>query len=359
MSTRIPKTMTAAVLHAPYDLRLEEVATPTPGPEEVLIKVHACAICGTDPKVIGKGWPYPLRYGEFIPGHEYSGEIVAVGPDAGPWKIGDRVAVEAHKGCGKCRNCMRGRYTICLNYGKPETGHRHYGFSTNGGYAQFVVNHVNTLYKIPDSISYAEAALVTTGGCAMFAIENVGGFMAGETVAVLGPGPMGLMTVQIVRALGASKVFLTGTRTERLDVGKRYGADVVIDVTKEDPVPIIMRETGGAGVDLAIEASGDAVAAAQCIEIAARGGRISFIGDPVEPALINIKKFVLDDLMAAGVRGEGRVNCARVMELFKIGKLSGEGIITHRFPLQDLLEAIDVYVKRKDGAIKVVIEPWA
>ena len=183
--------------------------------------------------------------------------------------------------------------------------------------------------------------------------------MAGETVAVLGPGPMGLMAVQIVRALGASKVFLTGTRTERLEVGKNCGADVIIDVTKDDPVPIIMRETDGLGVDLAVEASGDAVAAAQCIDICTRGGRISFIGDPTEPALMNIKKFVLDDLRAAGVRGEGMANCARVMELFKIGKLTGEGIVTHRFPLSQLLEAVDLYVKRQDGAIKVVIEPWA
>ncbi len=357
MTVRIPEVMKAAVLHGPHDLRMEEVAVPSPGPEEVLIRVKACAICGTDPKVIGTGWPYPLRYGEFIPGHEYSGEIVAVGPNAGHWKVGDRVAVEAHKGCGKCMNCMRGRYTICLNYGKPETGHRHYGFSTNGGYAEYVVNHVNTLYQMPDNISFAEGALVTTGGCAMFAIENVGGFMAGETVAILGPGPMGLMAVQIVRALGASRVFLTGTRTERLEIGKRYGADVVIDVTKDDPVPIIMRETGGAGAELVIEASGDPVAAAQCIEVAARGARISFIGDPVQPALMNIKKFVLDDLRAAGVRGEGRVNCARVMELFRIGKLSGEGIVTHRFPLDQLLEAISVYVNRREGAIKVVIEP--
>lgn len=356
---KIPEMMTAAVLHGPFDLRIQQVPVPQPGPEEVLLKVHACAICGTDPKVIGKGWPYPLRYGEFTPGHEYAGEVVAVGPNTGPWKVGDRVAVEAHKGCGKCVNCMRGRYTICLNYGKPETGHRHYGFSTNGGYAQYVVNHVNTLYKIPDNLPYWGAALVTTAGCAMFAIENVGGFMAGETVAVLGPGPMGLMTLQIVKALGASKVFLTGTRPERLAIGKRYGADVIIDVTKEDPVAVIKRETGGLGVDLTVEVTGDPIAAAQTIEMTARGGRISFIGDPVKPALMNIKKFVLDDMRAAGVRGEGRANCARALELFRTGELSAEGIVTHRFPLVDIQKALDIYINRKEGAIKVVLEPWA
>ncbi|HOU22993.1 MAG TPA: alcohol dehydrogenase catalytic domain-containing protein [Anaerolineae bacterium] len=355
----IPDTMTAAVLYGPNDLRLREVPVPRPGPEEVLLKVQACAICGTDPKVISADWPYPLRYGEFTPGHEYAGEIVAVGDTVGHWQVGDRVAVEAHKGCGKCVNCMRGQYTSCLNYGKMETGHRHYGFTTNGGYAQYVVNHINTLYPVPESLPFWGAALATTAGCAMFAIENVGGFMAGETVAVLGPGPMGLMALQIVKALGASKVFLTGTRPERLAVGKRYGADVIIDVTREDPVAIVRRETGGLGANLVIEVTGDPLAAAQSIEMAAKGGRISFIGDPLKPALINIKKFVLDDMRAAGVRGEGRANCARAMELFRIGKLSAEGIVTHRFPLREIHKALDTYIHRRDGAIKVVLEPQA
>jgi len=355
----VPKTMKAAVLFGGNDLRLQQVPVPVPGPEEVLIKVQACAICGTDPKLISGDWPHPLRYGEHIPGHEYAGEIVAVGPNTHPWKVGDRVGVEAHKGCGKCINCMRGRYTICLNYGKLETGHRHYGFSTNGGYAQYVVNHVNTLYKMPDNLEFWGAALVTTAGCAMFAIENVGGFMAGETVAVLGPGPMGLMTVQIVRALGASRIFLTGTRPERLAVGQRYGVDRTIDVTKEDPVAVIKQETGGLGVDLTVEVTGDPVAAGQAVEMTGRGGRISFIGDPLVPALINIKKFVLDDMRAAGVRGEGRASCARAMELFRTGALSAEGVVTHRFPLDQIHHAFDIYVNRKEGAIKVVLEPQA
>jgi len=352
--------MKAAVLHAPGDLRVHEAPVPEPGSEEVLLKVHACAICGTDPRLTtSPKWPYPIRYGEFTPGHEYSGEVVALGPLTPGWQVGDRVAIESHKGCGKCVNCLRGRYTICLNYGRPETGHRHYGFTTNGGYAQFVVNHVNTLYKIPDNITYSDAALVTTGGCAMSGIENVGGFMAGETVAILGPGAMGLMTLQIVRALGASKVFLTGTRSERLEVGRKLGATMVIDVTKEDPVPIILRETGGLGVDLVVEASGDPVAAAQCIDLATRGGRICFIGEVEQPAPMNMRKFMLNDLKAASVRGEGRANCRRVLQMFKDGKLSAKGIVTHRFPLEKVKEAMDFYVHRRDGAIKVVLEPWA
>ena len=225
MSTTIPSTMHAAVLHGYNDLRYQEFPVPQPGSLEVLLKVHAVAICGTDPTVISKGWTGMPAFGSFIPGHEYSGEVVALGPNVSQFKVGDRVAIETHKGCGHCMNCKRGKYTICLNYGKPETGHRHYGFTTNGGYAQYVVNHISTLYRIPDNVSYDEAALVTTSACAHFALDNIGGLMGGETVAVLGPGPMGLMALQLVKALGASTTILTGTRDDRLAVGKRLGAD--------------------------------------------------------------------------------------------------------------------------------------
>ena len=354
----IPISMQAAVLHAPYDLRVQEYPVPTPGVDEVLIKVHACAICGTDPKVIGPGWHLKIDYGSFIPGHEYSGEIVAVGPGVTRFRPGDRVAVESHKGCGKCANCIRGRYTICLNYGKPETGHRHYGFTTNGGYADYVVNHINTVYKIPGDISFPEAALVTTGGCTMNGIENVGGFMAGETVAIFGPGPIGLLAVNIVKALGASTVFLIGTRESRLSVGREMGADETININEvEDPVKRVRELTGGLGVDLAIECAGAPRAASEAIEIVRRGGRISFIGDPGEKPAINIKRFVLDDLKAAAVRGEGGQACARVLAMLSAGTISVKPLITHHFPLEQVNEAFDTFVQRKGGALKVIVEP--
>ncbi|CAG0971219.1 partial Sorbitol dehydrogenase, partial [Anaerolineae bacterium] len=172
-----PTTMRAAVLYGQNDLRVQDYPVPTPGPLEVLLKVYACAICGTDPRLIGHGWNPMPSYGTFIPGHEYSGQVVAVGEGVTQFQVGDRVAIESHKGCGHCINCKRGRYTICLNYGKPETGHRHYGFTTNGGYAQYVVNHISTLYKIADSVSFEEAALITTAAGVHFALDNVGGLL--------------------------------------------------------------------------------------------------------------------------------------------------------------------------------------
>jgi len=357
MPTNLPKTMRAAVLHGRNDLRVQDCPAPTPGPLEVLMQVYACAICGTDPRVIGEGWTGMPPYGSFVPGHEYSGQIVAVGPGVTEFKVGDRVAIESHKGCGHCVNCKRGRYTICLNYGKPETGHRHYGFTSNGGYAQYAVNHVSTLYQISDSVSYEEAALVTTAACVHFALDNVGGLLGGETVAVLGPGPIGLMGVQLVKALGATKVILTGTRHERLRVGKALGADVTVNVREQDAVAVVKAETGGMGADLILECSGSSEAAAQAIEMTRRGARISFIGDPHTLTTINLRRFVLEDLRAAGVRGEGMADCQRSLALLAAGRIAAKPMITHHFPLEQINEALQTFIQRKGGALKVIVQP--
>ena len=357
MANDIPKMMKAAVLHGLNDLRVKEVEVPEPGLFEVLVKVHACAICGSDPKVVSKGHTGAPPFGTFIPGHEYSGEIVALGENVIDFKVGDRIAIESHKGFGYCQNCKRGNYTVCLNYGKPETGHRHYGFTNNGGYAQFVVNHISNLYKIADNVEYEEAALVTTAACVHNAIDNIGGFLGGETVAVIGPGPIGLMAVQLSKALGAGKVYLTGTRESRLLIGRQLGADVLINIHEEDAVEVIRKDTNGLGVELVIECSGAPHAVEQAYEMVMRGGRLSFVGESEDRPTPNHKKFVMDSLLAAGVRGEGKGDCRRSLELFKMGKIQAKPLITHHFPLSQINEAFDTFIQRKGGAIKVIVEP--
>ena len=357
MNENLPTNMKAAVLFGPDDLRVTDVPVPVPGPFEVLIKVMACAICGSDPTVIAGHWTVPPKYGSFIPGHEFSGEIVDIGSNVFDFKPGDRVAIETHKGCGYCKNCKRGKYTICLNYGKTETGHRHYGFTANGGYAQYSVVHVSNLYKIADNVSYEEAALVTTASCVHYALDNIGGLLGGENVVVLGPGPIGLMAVQLVKALGASKVILTGTRGSRLEVGQQIGADVVVDVTKEDPIKVVFDETDGMGADLVIECSGSKEATEQAFEMVMKGGRLSLIGDPHENPTINLRKFVLFDYHAAGARGEGMGDTARTLALFRDGKIQAKPLIPHHFPLGKIDTAFETYLKRIDGAIKVILHP--
>ena len=181
-----------------------------------------------------------------------------------------RVTVEIHAGCGQCKRCRMGMYTSCLNYGldygEVDKGHRANGFTTDGGFAEYAVNNINTLIKIADSMSDEEATLVVTAGTAMYGLTELGGLVAGESVVVIGPGPIGLLGVAVAKALGAYPVFLTGTREARLEKGRQLGADHVVNVTKENAVEAVRRLNGGKGVDYVIECSG----AADAVNEAAR-----------------------------------------------------------------------------------------
>ena len=347
--------MKAAVLMAPNVLEVKEVNTPQPGPADVLIRVEACAVCRSDVSLMAKPWPAQPPYGSFIPGHEYSGTVAALGETIDEFKIGDRVAVEAHLGCLRCRNCRLGNYTACLNYGKK--GHRANGFTTNGGFAQYVVNHVNTVYPIPDSVDFDEASLITNLGCVLYGFETIGGYIVGDHVAVIGPGPLGLISVEVAKALCAGKVFLVGTRASRLKVGKALGADRIIDVNQEDPVRVIKEETKGIGVDLVIEASGAPTAPQMAIDMAKRMGKILLIGFSEEPVQTNFSALGKDNKSIYTVRGEGRTNCGRAICLLASGRANLKSLVTHSFPLTDISEAFKTFKERIGGAIKVVVKP--
>lgn len=353
----IPETMKAAVLYGSNDLRVEKRKVPKPQPGEVLVQVKACAICGSDPRILKEGYPFQPPYGEFIPGHEYTGIIVALGEGVAEFGIGDRIAIETHKGCGQCINCLKGNYTLCLNYGKREKGHRHYGFTVNGGYAEYAVNHINVIHKLPSNISFEEGTVATTAGCVLFGIDRMGGYLVGQKVAITGPGPIGLVAVQICKTLGAQKVYLTGTRENRLKIGEEGGADLTVNVKKEDPVSIVLNDTQGKGVDTAIECSGNSQAFNQVVKMVAKGGRILFIGLAKEPVTLDINKFTLAGCTAYGVRGEGGKACGRALSLMAQGKINAKSLITHTFNLEDINEAFHIYINRIGDAIKVVVKP--
>lgn len=355
---KIPDKMRAAVLFGYNDLRVIDVSVPVPGPQEVLIKVEACAICGTDPKIVAHGWPNNPPFGEYIPGHEYAGTIVSSGQGVSDYKTGDRVAVEPHKGCGICENCLRGLYTTCLNYGRVDLGHRHYGFTVNGGYAEYAINHVNTIHPIPDALGFDEATLITTAGTAMYGITRIGGVRCGETVVVSGPGPIGLMACQLARVLGAGRVIFTGTRKERLDVGVEIGAvDLTINVRDSNVVEAVMRETNNIGADLAIECAGTSQAAHDAVEYTRKNGRVALVGIYEGDIPVNLNKVVQWNMTLAGGKAEGDWSLRRVLPLMADGRIKSEPLITHRFQIEDINEGMETFVKRKGGAIKVVIHP--
>ena len=225
----IPNTMKAWVLGNPNELKLIDKNVPLPNKSEVLIRIDAVAICATDLDVISHGPPAMIEGGlpfnkNFTPGHEYMGTIVALGPSVDEFQIGDRVTVEIHSGCGQCKRCRMGMYTSChnygLNFGDKDKGHRANGFTSDGGFKQYAINHINTLIKVPDEMTDEEATLVVTAGTTMYGLTELGGLVSGESVVVIGPGPIGLLGVAIAKSLGASPVSLIGTRNDRLEIGK-------------------------------------------------------------------------------------------------------------------------------------------
>ncbi|RKX75814.1 MAG: alcohol dehydrogenase [Spirochaetes bacterium] len=353
----IPEKMKAAVLYNFKDIRVEEREVPAPGDDEVLIKIAACGICGTDVKIITHGMPKQPPFGEFIIGHEYAGEVVKTGKTVDEFKVGDRVAVEIHKGCGRCKNCIMGHYTACLNYGNIEKGHRANGFTCNGGFAEYAVNHVNTLYKLPDHISFDESTIITTAGTCIYGIDMTGGYIPGDTVAVLGPGPIGLMSVQVARALGAGKIILTGTREERLELGKKLGADHTINIKEEDLNQRMMELTDGLGADLVLEAAGGENSLQQALESVRKGGKICLLAFYKKPVTADISIAVRNGVNLYTVRGEGRMSVGRALALMAQGRITGKPLITHTFPLEKINEAFKTFMERIGGAMKVVVHP--
>ena len=350
----ITTTMNAVVLHEADDMRVEKRPMPELGPGEVLLKVNVASICGTDLKVLHRtlqGQPAD----EFIMGHEYAGTVAALGPGVNEFQIGDRVAVEVHKGCDRCENCIKGWYTSCLNYGDLAKGHRAKGLTCDGGFAEYAVNHINTLYRLPDNLTFEQACMVTTAASPLWAIDLMGGYVAGETVLVLGPGPIGLIAVQLCKALGAERVILSGTRDSRLEIGKQHGADFVINVRTENLADRVREITQGKGADSVLECAGGPTSMQEALENVKRGGRIGVVAWYTGPVQMDMNLAVRSNVRIYAARGEGGMNCGRSLALMSAGKIAADPIITHHFTLDQIHEAFRTYVERIDNALKVII----
>jgi L-iditol 2-dehydrogenase len=349
--------MRAAVLFGPGEFRIVDKPVPPPAEGEVLVKIAMCGTCGTDLKIQAHPFPGQPPYGQFTPGHEWTGTVVQLGAGVDELRIGDRVAIEAHKGCGRCANCVVGRYTACLNNGDRAKGHRASGLTADGGFAEYAVHHINALYRMPDNVSWEDAVLVTTAGTGLYGLDVAGGFIAGESVVVIGPGPVGLMTVQVCAALGAGQVILVGTRAARLELGRRLGADAVINARDEDPVAAVKRLVGRAGADVVIEASGAPQAPQYCVEMVRRAGRLLFLAFYKERITFDLSLAIQNDVTLFTSRGEGGANVKRALSLAAQGKIRGRELVTHHFPLDQINEGFRVVRERDGDPIKVVFVP--
>ncbi|MGE0037316.1 MAG: zinc-binding dehydrogenase [Xanthobacteraceae bacterium] len=362
----IPDTMKAWVLGDPGQLSLKDKPVPVPKRAEVLVRIDAVAICATDLENIYHGPPAMIEGGlpfnkNWTPGHEYMGTVVALGPGVDEYKIGQRITVEIHAGCGQCKRCREGMYTSChnygLNYGDVDKGHRANGFTTDGGFCEYQVNHINTLVGIPDDMSDEEATLVVTAGTAMYGLTELGGLVAGESVVVTGPGPIGLLGVAVAKAMGAHPVILTGTRDNRLKIGLELGADHVVNIRQvNDVVQAVKDLNGGKGVDYVIECSAAPSALNEAIKMVNRGGKVCLAAFPHGEALVDIAHVVRNNIYIYGIRGEGKTATHRAEAFMRQKRFDATKIHTHTFALDDLPNALRYAKDRVEDAIKVVVK---
>src|SRR5476651_1940855 len=362
----IPDSMKAWVLGDPGQLSMTDKTVPVPKKAEVLVRIDAVAICATDLEIIYHGPPAMIEGGmpfnkNFTPGHEYMGTVAALGPGVDEYRIGERVTVEIHAGCGQCKRCREGMYTAChnygLNYGDVDKGHRANGFTTDGGFCEYQVNNINTLVAISDDMSDVEGALVVTAGTAMYALTELGGLVAGESVVVCGAGPIGLMAVAVAKALGAQPVILTEMRDNRLKIALELGADAVVNVSKvPDVVAAVKKLNGGKGVDYVVECSAASKAVNDAVHMVNRGGKVCLAAFAHEQVPVDVAHIVSNNIYIYGIRGEGKTATHRAEAFMRQKRFDATKIHTHTFSLEDLPTAIRYAKDRVEDAIKVVVK---
>lgn len=353
----LPERMRALVLTRPnaHEVRAD-VPVPQPGPLEVLCKVHSVAICGTDLHIYEGRFPnrWPKSY-PFIPGHEWSGTVVQVGPQAGElgWSVGQRVAGTSHAGCGYCRMCRTGRYNLCDNYGR-EPLHHQYGHYSQGADAEYVVHSIKSVFPLPDEIDLPLGAMMDTASIALHSVKRPG-IEPGDSVVVVGAGPMGFLTADCALAVGASQVILTGSG-ERLERAAQMGF-VTVNYRTEDPVAAVRRLTDGKGAHVAIDTGGTTDSIRQAVDVLRKGGRVAFTGVPTEgDTALPMQKIVLEEIDLFGVRAN-RNTMEEVMPLVVSGRVRVAPLVTHHFALEAYGEALHTFAERIDGALKVLVQP--
>ncbi len=331
-------------------LRLVDVPRPEPERGEVLVKVRAAAVCGTDLH-IAQWSPWAQRAGIRLPlvmGHEFCGEVAALGPDAAGVRVGDYVAGETHVPCGACYQCRNGLQHICGNL-------RLFGIHRDGCFAEYAAIPAICAHRIPTTIPPNVAAMLEPLGTSVRAVLEV--HPAGETVAVLGCGPIGLFAVAAAKAVGAARVIATDVREERLRLARAVGADLVLDARQGQVADAILRETGGVGADAIVEASGSVPAIEGAWTYLRKGGKVALIGLPSDPVRLNLGPDVIfKEARIVGIHGrEMFATWTKMEHMLERGLLRVEPVVTHEMPLERFAEAFEL-LEAGDGG-KVILTP--
>jgi len=346
--------MKAAVFHGLRDIRIEEMDVPQLLNKEVLIKVKAAGICGSDLHYYKGEGNRELPSGTVL-GHEFSGEVVAIGEEVTNIKVGDRVSVEPLIGCGKCPFCQIGKYHLCNQL-------KHIGFEFKGAFAQYTKAPEKKVFKFPNNVSYEEAALIDCYAVSVHAIHRVK-VEINNIVVIFGGGPLGLTTLEVVKAIGVNKVIVVDLFDNILQIAKNAGADIIINASKVDVIKEINKATNELGADIVFECVGGmAPTLGQAIQVVRPGGTIGIIGVYSEFPQMNLRQAYIKEINIVFIWSYSKwgifTEFEIALDMLAQGKLNAIPLITHKLPLSKIKEAFTVAVNKKDfGAVKVLITP--
>jgi len=343
--------MKAVVYYDTGDFRVEDVPIPRCGPEEVLVRVKACGVCSTD---IFKAKYRRVKPGSVL-GHEISGEVTDVGSGVNNLRVGDRIGVLHHAPCGSCHFCLSGQETLCEQY-------RQLGIDP-GGFAEYIRVMPElvrkTVLKIPDDLSYEEATMIEPTACCIRGLSTCD-LSAGDSLLIIGDGPMGLLHVQMAKYFGASQVILSGHHDFRLKTSKRLGADHALNSGKTNAEERVKELTEGRGVDVVVVAVASTAAVHEGIRSAREGGKICLFGDfrdvPQPKMEVNPDLMISHQKTLLGSWGCSPKDYQTAFKMIKTGRIRAKDLITHAFPIEKFTEALELTEKREE-CLKVVVKP--
>lgn len=335
----------------PDQVELRDVPEPKVKPGTVLVEVKRAAVCGWDIEMWKHTMANPVKV-PVIQGHEFCGTIAEVGPGVQGWKVGDRIACETSaEVCGKCYSCLTGNYQIC-----PER--KGYGYGVDGAFAKYVVARSQILHRVPPGLSFDEASLTEPFCVVHHALCDPVKVTAGDVVMVIGPGPIGLISCQFARLMGATQTVLVGMKNDlnRLSVAQSKGwADVIINVNETDPIKAIMEMTNGKGADLVVDCAGNTPAFSTALESVRRYGKVVKIGWGPKPYNQSLDVLLRKTITLWGTFGHNWHNWEAVLSLFTHKRLDPAGMISGVVPLDQWHDAFEQV--HSTQAVKMVLFP--
>lgn len=345
-------TMLAARLYSPGEpLRVEEVEIPEPAADEVLVRVHACGLCGTDIHLAIDG-DIPVERTPITLGHEAAGVVASVGRDVTSLKDGDRVALFPAVSCGRCRFCLSGRESLC------EIS-RVYGMARDGALAEYVAAPARSVIALPEEIPFDVGAVVTDGVATPFhALRTRGKLQAGETLGVFGCGGLGTHAIILARLMGAARIVAVDVDSAALERAKALGADLTLNPKEADVPKEIRKRVGRSALDLAAEFVGLSETVELAIRCLGKAGRAVVVGVGMSrPKFPPLAAFVGLEQAVLGSFGMDRADIEDLYALIACGRLDLSASISARYPLQEADTALQHLARKEDGVVRVVVEP--